>query len=138
MEQGHSDALGGLSEVDIFKSIRKVEPHADFSWMRHKILLSNVANADTPNYRAKDLEFSREVRRIPLRRTHPKHIAPSSPARFRVIEVRRNLVGNDRNNVSLEEEMAKLAQNRIAYEVYMRMIAGSVDKLNNVIKGGSR
>ncbi len=124
--------------VDIFKSIRKVEPYADFSWKRHKVLLSNVANADTPNYRAKDLEFRREVERIPLKRTRPKHIAPSGTEGFRVVEIRRTLVGNDRNNVSLEEEMAKLAQNRIAYEVYMRMISGGIDKLNNVIKGGRR
>jgi len=54
MEQGDSDPLGGLREVDIFKSIRKVEPYADFSWTRHKILLSNIANADTPNYKARD------------------------------------------------------------------------------------
>jgi flagellar basal-body rod protein FlgB len=45
-------------------------------------------------------------------------------------------VGNDFNNVSLEEEMAKLTQNRVAYEAYMRMVRGSVDKLNNIIKEG--
>ena len=48
------------------------------------------------------------------------------------------LRGNDKNNVSIEEEMAKLTKNRIAYEVYMRMVSGSVEKLNNVIRGGRR
>jgi len=137
MEQGYSNALGGLS-VDIFKGIRKVEPYADFSWKRHKVLLSNIANADTPNYRALDLELRKEAERIPLKRTNPKHIAPAGEGNFRIVEVNRRLLGNDRNNVSLEEEMAKLAQNRIAYEVYMRMITGGIEKLNSVIKGGSR
>lgn len=124
--------------MDIFKGIRKVEPHVDFTWKRHKVILSNLANVDTPNYRAKDLEFKKQVERIPLKTTNPKHIKPLSEEGFRVIEVKRRLVGNDRNNVSVEEEMAKLAQNRIAYEVYMKMISGNVEKLNNIIRGGRR
>jgi len=124
--------------LDIFKGIRKLEPRVDFTWKRHKVILSNIANADTPNYRAKDLRFKAEVERIPLKRTRKKHIAPSDGERFKVVEVRGRLIGNDRNNVSIEEEMAKLTQNRIAYEVYMRMISGNIDKLNNVIRGGRR
>ncbi len=124
--------------MDIFKSVKKLEPYVDFTWKRHKILLSNIANADTPNYRAKDLTFLKELNRIPLKRTNPKHITYSHKEDFKVIELKRNLIGNDRNNVSLEEEMAKLAQNRIAYEVYMKMITGSFNKLNKVIRGGKR
>jgi len=124
--------------LDIFKGIRKVEPYVDFTWKRHKIILSNIANADTPNYRAKDIEFRKQVEKIPLKTTNPKHIKPIGKEKFRVVEINRRLVGNDRNNVSVEEEMAKLAQNRIAYEVYMKMVSGSVDKLNNVIRGGKR
>ena len=124
--------------MDIFKGIRKVEPYVDFTWERHKVILSNIANADTPNYRAKDLAFKEQVKRIPLKTTNPKHIKSVSEGKFRIVEVKRKLVGNDRNNVSIEEEMAKLAQNRIAYEVYMRMISSGIDKLNNVIRGGRR
>ncbi len=124
--------------MDIFKGIRKVEPYVDFTWKRHKVILSNIANADTPNYRAKDVEFKKEVDRIPLKTTNPKHIKPSYQQKFRVVEIKRGLVGNDRNNVSIEEEMAKLAQNKIAYEVYMRMISGSISELNNVVRGGRR
>ncbi len=135
MEQGDQDSLGGL-KLDLFKGIRKVEPYVDFTWKRHKVILSNIANADTPNYRALDVEFRKEVDSIQLKVTNPKHIKPRSQERFRVIQLNRKLVGNDRNNVSIEEEMAKLTQNRLAYEVYMRMISGSVDKLNKVIRGG--
>ncbi|AHE95879.1 flagellar biosynthesis protein FlgB [Thermocrinis ruber] len=121
--------------MDIFKGIDKVLPHLNFAWKRHKVILSNIANADTPNYRAKDVVMEEEsVGKLKI--TREKHISPKSGEVFRVIEIQRRLVGNDFNNVSLEEEMAKLTQNRIAYEAYMRMIRGSVDKLNNIIKEG--
>lgn len=124
--------------MDLFKGIKKLEPRVDFTWKRHKVILSNIANADTPNYKAKDLEFKEEVDRISLKTTNPKHIKPIGSEGFRVVNVNRGLVGNDRNNVSVEEEMAKLTQNRLAYEVYMKMISGNIDKLNNVIRGGRR
>ncbi|MFZ8863671.1 MAG: flagellar basal body rod protein FlgB [Thermocrinis sp.] len=121
--------------MDIFRGIDKVLPHLNFAWKRHKVILSNIANADTPNYRAKDVVMEEEsVGKLKI--TREKHISPKSREGFRVIEIQRRLVGNDFNNVSLEEEMAKLTQNRIAYEAYMRMIRGSVDKLNNIIKEG--
>jgi flagellar basal-body rod protein FlgB len=121
--------------MDIFKGIDKVLPHLNFAWKRHKVILSNIANADTPNYRAKDVVMEKEsVGKLKI--TRERHISPKSREGFRVIEIQRRLVGNDFNNVSLEEEMAKLTQNRIAYEAYMRMIRGSVDKLNNIIKEG--
>ncbi len=121
--------------MDIFRGIDKVLPHLNFAWKRHKVILSNIANADTPNYRAKDVVMEEEsVGKLKI--TRERHISPKSREGFRVIEVQRRLVGNDFNNVSLEEEMAKLTQNRIAYEAYMRMIRGSVDKLNSIIKEG--
>jgi flagellar basal-body rod protein FlgB len=104
-------------------------------WKRHKVILSNIANADTPNYRAKDVVMEEEsVGKLKI--TRESHINPKSGEGFRVVDVQRRLVGNDFNNVSLEEEMAKLTQNRVAYEAYMRMVRGSVDKLNNIIKEG--
>lgn len=121
--------------MDIFKGIDKVLPHLNFAWKRHKVILSNIANADTPNYRAKDVVMEEEsVGKLKI--TRERHINPKNGEGFKVVEVQRRLVGNDFNNVSLEEEMAKLTQNRVAYEAYMRMIRGSVDELNNIIKEG--
>jgi len=124
--------------MDLFEGIDKVRPYLDYTWKRHKVILSNIANADTPNYAAKDLIFRVEADRIPLKTTNPKHIRPSGEEEFQVVSSRGRLIGNDRNNVSLEGEMAKLTQNSLAYEVYMKMVAGSVEELNSVIRGGRR
>jgi len=121
--------------MDIFRSIDKVLPYLNYTWKRHKVILSNIANADTPRYKAKDLIMEKEGGGK-LKVTREKHIFPKGGESYRVIELQRRLIGNDLNNVSLEEEMAKLSQNRIAYETYMRMVRGSIDKLNNIIKEG--
>ncbi len=126
--------------MDIFKGADELKPFLNYTWLRHKVILSNIANADTPGYRAKDVIFRRELgKTLKLKRTRAKHLGGSGEGRdFKVIEINRGLVGNDRNNVSIEEEMAKMVKNRLAYETYMKMATGYLRKLENVIKEGRR
>jgi len=119
--------------MDLFEGVNKVLPYLNYAWKRHKVILSNIANADTPNYKAKEV-IMEEEKGGRLKITRDRHILPKTTDGYRVIEIHRELVGNDYNNVSMEEEMAKLSQNRIAYETYMRMVRGSLDKINNIIK----
>lgn len=121
--------------MDIFKDVREVMPYLNYTWKRHKVILGNLANADTPNYKAKDVAFSLDVPEN-LKTTRDRHIKPTASEDFRVFEIRKRLTGNDLNDVSIEEEMAKLSQNRIAYEVYMRFATGSLEKLRTVIREG--
>ncbi len=121
--------------MDIFKGADKIMPYLNYTWKRHKVILSNIANADTPNYKTKDVTFNPEEE-ANLKNTRPRHIKPTGYEDFKIFEVRKRLTGNDLNDVSLEEEMAKLSQNRIAYEVYMKFATGSLEKLNNIIKEG--
>ncbi|RMH81250.1 MAG: flagellar basal body rod protein FlgB [Acidobacteria bacterium] len=121
--------------MDLFRGVSKIYPHLNYTWKRHKVILSNLANVDTPNYKTKDVAFYVEEG-SKLKTTRDKHLSSFRVEDFRVFELRKKLVGNDLNNVSLEEEMTKLSQNRIAYEVYMKMALGSLEKLNNIIKEG--
>ncbi|MFN3599083.1 MAG: flagellar basal body rod protein FlgB [Aquificaceae bacterium] len=121
--------------MDLFKGADKIVPYLNYTWKRHKVILSNLANAETPNYRAKDVSFNIEDS-AQLKTTRGKHIKPVGSESFKVFEVRERLVGNDLNDVSVEEEMAKLSQNRIAYEVYMKFATNSFNKLKNIIKEG--
>ncbi|MFN7065527.1 MAG: flagellar basal body rod protein FlgB [Aquificaceae bacterium] len=121
--------------MDLFKGVEDVIPYLNYTWKRHKIILSNLANADTPNYRTKDVSFALEEP-SQLKITREKHIKPEASERFKVFEVGRRLIGNDLNDVSIEEEITKLSQNRIAYEVYMRFAINNLDKLKNVIREG--
>ena len=121
--------------MDLFKGVKEVMPYLNYTWKRHKVILGNLANADTPNYKAKDVAFSLDVPEN-LKTTRDRHIKPTASEDFKVFEIRKRLTGNDLNDVSIEEEMAKLSQNRIAYEVYMRFATGSLEKLRTVIREG--
>ena len=121
--------------MGLFEGVDEVKPFIDYTWKRHKVLLGNIANADTPNYKRRDLIIKFEVPALVLKRTRKKHFTNLKPPELKVVERRSGLIGNDRNNVSIEEEISELVKNRIAYEVYMRFATGSLDTLNKVIKG---
>ncbi|WP_461829149.1 flagellar basal body rod protein FlgB [Aquifex sp.] len=121
--------------MGLFKGAEELKPFIDYTWKRHKVLLSNLANADTPNYRRRDLVIKFEVPAVALKKTREKHITNLNPPEFKIVERKKGLIGNDKNNVSIEEEISELVKNRIAYEVYMRFATGSLDTLNKVIKG---
>lgn len=121
--------------MGLFKSVDEIKPFLEYTWKRHKVLVSNIANADTPNYKRRDLVIEFEIPAVILKRTRKKHFTNLKPPEFKVVERKSGLIGNDKNNVSIEEEISELVKNRIAYEVYMRFATGSLNTLNKVIKG---
>lgn len=106
-----------------------LEESMKFAEDRHRLILSNIANADTPGYRRQDLEVKRFQdsldRAIRDRATRtPRQFHVSDPARQPIGTWRGTLPGrvvsqldhegplrHDENNISPEREMALLAQN---------------------------
>ncbi|WP_375262483.1 flagellar basal body rod protein FlgB [Palleronia sp.] len=92
---------------------------AAHSAARTSHIAKNVANADTPGYRAKDLpRFSEEMdRAIVMRATRSGHIQPdAAPGNIRPIE-RGGEVSPNGNDVSLETEMMEAASARQSHEM---------------------
>ena len=112
-----------------------------FREARHRLILSNVANADSPEYRRQDLDqerfhgmladairerddehpgsfFLRGDGRVPRR--DPDTFLPARWFRFPANE---GPLRHDGNNVSLEREMALLAQNAGSYRTYAELLA---------------
>ncbi|GAB6066289.1 flagellar basal body rod protein FlgB [Aquifex pyrophilus] len=121
--------------MDIFKGADELKPFLNYTWKRHKVILGNIANADTPNYRRRDLIFKVERPALPMKITREKHITNYRRFETKLIEIRSGLTGNDRNNVSIERELSELVKNRLAYETYLKFATGSLNGLNRVIKG---
>jgi len=121
--------------MDIFRGVNELKYYLDYTWKRHKVLLSNLANADTPNYRRRDLVFKVEEPNVPLKTTKEKHINNFRKFEVKMVEDKSSIKGNDRNNVSIEREIAQLVKNRLAYEIYLKFSIGSLNTLNRVIKG---
>jgi flagellar basal-body rod protein FlgB len=103
--------------------------------VRQQVLAENVANADTPNYRARDLaplDFSRELQTasLGLAGTNPNHIASTSGggsgSQFESDATARYEIRPRGNSVSHEDEMMKVAGNQMDYEAVTSLYTHSL------------
>jgi len=102
--------------------------------LRHNIIASNVANAETPGYHAKKLDFEEALSRA-LDVDGMRGMSTSSDDHFAVgggvgpgkvgpdiYENPEGAVSNDGNTVDLEKEMSALAENTIMYKAALQLI----------------
>jgi len=88
---------------------------------RQRVLAENVANADTPNYRPRDLaaptfERAKVNGSLTLANTEPGHIVPTGDAQSRFAATRAGYeVRLTGNAVNLEDEMIKVAANQMDF-----------------------
>ncbi len=117
-------------------SFRILEGLLRYAGVRHSIIVSNIANVDTPGYRAKDIEFKELIDNsiLELRVTQPGHIRPEST--IQGIEVSEDEGGQwkDRNNVELDREMAKLTENALLYEAGLSMLSTKIRMFKNALR----
>ena len=118
---------------------------------RQEVLASNVANADTPNYKARDFDFARALRDVaspdtrhgagPVAPTLPLAPADGSPAVSRASSTPTlgyrvpQQASIDGNTVDLDRERANFADNSLRYEATLRFVNGSVRNLISAIRG---
>lgn len=87
--------------------------------MRHNLTSANIANAETPNYKAKKLEFENALASAlenPAGAPEGLNIQPD------IFENPDVAVNNDGNTVDLEKEMSALAENSILYKAALQLI----------------
>ena len=118
--------------------------------INQEVISSNIANINTPGYRCKNLDFQREIEKIltpdnfnlKLITTHKRHIAhnkePLEELNPQVKECNTPVIGNDKNNVDLDREMAKLAKNQLLYNAYVQLFSKKVKMLKDTIMQGGR
>jgi flagellar basal-body rod protein FlgB len=113
---------------------------------RQRLIASNIANADTPNYQAREMDFAKALREatgeagLPaaMNTTHPGHVE-SAPFGFsddppNLLYARHAQDSVDRNTVDLDRERASFADNSVRYEATLRFINGSVRTLSDAMK----
>lgn len=101
--------------------------------MRNNVTASNIANAETPGYHAKKLDFEEALSRAldtdgmnALSTSSPDHFALGSVAASKtrpdVYENPEGAVSNDGNTVDLEKEMSAQSENTILYKAALQLI----------------
>jgi flagellar basal-body rod protein FlgB len=132
--------------MNIFdKTLSLLERSLDLRAMRHEVIATNVANEETPGYRAKEYSFldmlaavARAERPGVLRATHPGHLGQQDHGMPRVTgqieEVPAPDLPLDGNSVNLEVEMAKLADNAMHYNTASQIMAFRLRQLMSAIR----
>lgn len=107
---------------------------------KNRVIANNIANVDTPQYKAQSVVFQEELRKrlaaedgrtLQLRRTHPKHLphkADLTAVPYKIVESSDTVVNNNLNNVDIDAEMASLAKNQLAYNVIVDRVSGHYRK----------
>lgn len=111
--------------------------------LRNEILSSNIANADTPGYKARDIDFKaafRQVQESPasLRTTDARHLPnPASTAAGTEVMYRLPMQPSvDGNTVEADVEQAQFAENTVRYRATLTFLSGTITGLRYAIKGG--
>jgi len=111
---------------------------------RQRLIASNIANADTPGYQARDMDFAKALREATgampiagaMATTAVGHMAPTSGARDQaeLLYASHSQDSVDRNTVDLERERHSAADNAVKYEATLRFINSSVRNMLDAMK----
>ncbi|MBL8349463.1 MAG: flagellar basal body rod protein FlgB [Burkholderiaceae bacterium] len=114
---------------------------------RQRLIASNIANADTPGYQAREMDFANALRQATrtasgreLAVTHPAHAAGDlGPGEVpELLRARHSQDALDRNTVDLDRERASFADNSVKYEATLRFINGSVRSMLDAMKSANQ
>jgi flagellar basal-body rod protein FlgB len=119
-----------ISDIPILSMLRT---RMQWHQARQQVLAENVANADTPNYQARDLaplDFSRDLQTasLGLVRTDPGHMVGQTrgSSEFASDGTARYEIRPRGNSVSHEDEMMKVASNQMDYEAVTSLYTHSL------------
>ncbi len=110
---------------------------------RQRTIAENIANIATPGYKAKDVDFSQILKSenektIIGERTNSKHIPIGATLEKDGVSIVRDNSAELRsgeNNVDVDVEMAKSAENQLYYSATSKVLAGKFKALHLVVKG---
>ena len=133
-------------DLDNLKLFKLAMTRMDWATQRQRVLSQNISNADTPDYRPKDLnpvDFRQVLRHqmaapVQVARTNPNHLKGTiqEQEKFRDISQRKTFEASpDGNQVVVEEQMQKVSDTRAAYDTAVTLMQANLKMLSIAIKG---
>ena len=116
---------------------------------RQKVISSNIANINTPNYKTKEVSFQSALdeknkeRDLELFATNEKHITRyendnSTKSKMEIYEVENLQEQNDGNNVSLDAQMSEMSKNSIMFQALQSSIKKDSTLFRSIIDASSK
>ncbi len=113
---------------------------------RQELLASNIANADTPNYKARDIDFASALQgalsgstaKLPLAATSPRHLEGTTGDSVMGAPVMYRKVlqpSADGNTVDMDIERAQFADNALRYEASVNFINAQIKGVLTALQG---
>jgi flagellar basal-body rod protein FlgB len=136
--------------ADIFdKTTRALGASVNMRQIRNNVITSNIANAETPGYQAKKIDFEDALTRAldlegngQLKGEEPGHYPTGPGALSRIkADIYENPdaeINNDGNTVNPEREMTSLAENSIIYRAAIQLINKKMAALKYAVTEGGR
>ncbi len=113
------------------------EKSLDFLWKKQSVTLGNIANVDTPGYKAKYVTFE-DMFRAKLKGASGDGAAvrqATGSARWLIEESETETARMDGNNVVADAEMSELTKSALQYQFALRSVNGEISRLSSAIKG---
>jgi len=134
----------------MFRGMDVMQRSLSASWTRNAVIRNNIANIETPNFKASSLEFesllanaARNVTGFRSTRTHPMHKEFSRERGTEILNVMPRLYQTrglsmrfDGNNVDIESENVALAQNSLFYNTVTEKLNSEIRRLRTAIAEG--
>lgn len=119
----------------------------DLRSRNHHLITSNIANVDTPDYKAIHMDVEQALasrlatsQSVPLQRTHSGHLPlkqrQAEPEHAIRKDTGRLSLRGDGNTVDMDRSMARLSENSLLYNTAAQILRKKFDALRNVIQGG--
>ncbi|MBD5769734.1 flagellar basal body rod protein FlgB [Marinomonas colpomeniae] len=113
----------------------------EFRSARAAVLANNIANADTPNYKSRDMTFdsilSDEGSKLKLAGANERHISGDSVTSGSGALLYRNAnqPSLDGNNVDMQREQAEYAQNSLQFDTSFMFLNGKISGMKKALIG---
>lgn len=131
----------------LFASSNLLQTGLSASWTRNAVIRNNIANVETPGFKGSEVEFESLISDalnssgFVGRKTRDRHldiggIADINSISPRVVEMKNTSMRMDENNVDIEAENAKLAQNSIQYNVLLEKLNSELNRIRLAVREG--
>lgn len=131
-------------------SLRFQQEALNLRAQRQEILAANIANADTPGYQARDIDFASQLSKtmeqgrvngtgIALKTTSVRHIPAQSfqPPELDLLYRVPDQPALDGNTVDMDRERTNFADNSLKYQTSLTVLGGQIKGMMSVLQSGS-
>ena len=130
-------------------TISTLEKVLDARSLKHNLIVSNIANVDTPNYKAFDLIIDEEMGKTrginnatSLKTTHSGHLpgtkSHNATLKSRITATPPLSIRGDGNSVDMDKAMADMVENNLMYNTLAQILSKKFTGLKNAIQEGRR